>query len=63
MGCFLVILVLDLRLTQIPTDILSCQAADQLRQLLHRLGSAFVQKLVYEMAKATIHYRFQARVR
>jgi hypothetical protein len=27
------------------------------------LGSAFVQKLVYEMAKATIHYRFQARVR
>lgn len=35
------------------------EAADQLRQLLHRLGSAFVQKLVYEMAKATIHYRFQ----
>lgn len=37
------------------------QAADQLRQLLHRLGSPFVSKLVYEMAKATIHYRFQAR--
>ena len=35
------------------------EAADQLRQLLHRLGSPFVQKLVYEMAKATIHYRFQ----
>ncbi|CAK9050758.1 unnamed protein product [Durusdinium trenchii] len=35
------------------------EAADQLRQLLHRLGSTFVQKLVYEMAKATIHYRFQ----
>ncbi|CAJ1424545.1 unnamed protein product, partial [Effrenium voratum] len=35
------------------------EAADQLRQLLHRLGSPFVQKLVYEVAKATIHYRFQ----
>lgn len=32
-----------------------------MRQLLHRLGSPFVQKFVYEMAKATIHYRFQAR--
>lgn len=35
------------------------EAADQLRQLLHRLGSAFVQRLFCEMAKATIHYRFQ----
>ncbi len=38
------------------------EASDQLRQLLHRLGSPFVQKFVYEMAKATIHYRFQAEI-
>jgi len=35
------------------------ESGDQLRQLLHRLGSSFVHRMFCEMAKATMHYRFQ----
>jgi len=35
------------------------EAGDQLRQLLHRLGSSFVHRMVFEIAKATMVYRFQ----
>merc|ERR1740138_1962670 len=35
------------------------ESGDQLRQLLHRLGSSFVQRLFCEIARATMHYRFQ----
>jgi hypothetical protein len=35
------------------------EAVDQLRQLLHRLGSAFAHRMFREIAKATMHYRYQ----
>merc|ERR1719253_3808 len=35
------------------------EAGDQLRQLLHRLGSGLVHRVFCEIAKATMHYRFQ----
>merc|ERR1712048_394402 len=35
------------------------EAGDQLRQLLHGLGSAFVQRLLFEISRATMHYRYQ----
>mmetsp|Transcript_74985 Transcript_74985/g.129936 ORF Transcript_74985/g.129936 Transcript_74985/m.129936 type:complete len:780 (-) Transcript_74985:46-2385(-) len=35
------------------------EAGDQLRQLLHHVGSSFVQRIFFEIAKATMHYRLQ----
>merc|ERR1712232_361755 len=35
------------------------EAGDQLRQLLHTLGSTFGQRIFKEIARATMHYRFQ----
>merc|ERR1719203_358245 len=35
------------------------EAGDQLRQGLHRLGSSFVHRMFCEIARATVHYRFQ----
>merc|ERR1719343_1355007 len=35
------------------------EAGDQLRQLMHRVGSSFVHRVFIEIAKATMHYRFQ----
>lgn len=35
------------------------EAGDQLRQLMHRLGSSFAHRLYFELAKATMQYRFQ----
>lgn len=35
------------------------ESGDQLRQLMHRLGSSFVHRVFIEIGKATMHYRFQ----
>merc|ERR1712176_396361 len=35
------------------------EAGDQLRQVLHQLGSSFVHRMFCEIARATVHYRFQ----
>ncbi|CAK0840853.1 unnamed protein product [Prorocentrum cordatum] len=35
------------------------EAMDQLRQLLHRLGSTFVNRVFREIARATMQYRYQ----
>jgi len=35
------------------------ESGDQLRQIMHRIGSSFVHRVFIEIAKATMHYRFQ----
>jgi hypothetical protein len=35
------------------------ESGDQLRQITAQIGSSFVQRIFFEMSKATIHYRFQ----